>query len=56
MRYWSFFAAKIAVASVTLYGLLILLDLSLPHDAIAVPSKATPRYRRQPCPPPRYSM
>jgi hypothetical protein len=38
MRYWSFFAAKIAVASVTLYGLLILMDLYLPHDFIVVTS------------------
>jgi len=36
MRYWSFFAAKIAVASVALYGLLFLLDLYLPHGMVAV--------------------
>jgi hypothetical protein len=35
MRYWSFLAAKFAVASVTLYGLLMLLGLYLPHDSIA---------------------
>ncbi|MGP8246086.1 MAG: hypothetical protein ACLQVN_16400 [Bryobacteraceae bacterium] len=36
MRYWSFFAAKVAVASVTLYGLLLALDLYLPHDSLIV--------------------
>jgi len=38
MRYWSFLAAKIAVASVALYGLLILMDGYLPHGMVVKPA------------------
>src|SRR5208283_1003897 len=36
MRYWSYLAAKIAVASVTLYGLLYLLDIYFSYDTITL--------------------
>ena len=53
MRYWSFFAAKIAVASVALYGLLLVLDLYLRHDSFIVPAPvahATPPVPALPAP------
>jgi hypothetical protein len=43
MRYWAYFAAKIAVASLTLYGLLVLLDHYLINASNAETAATAPK-------------
>ena len=52
VRYWLYLAAKIAVASVALFGLLILMDRCLPTDAnLAAAAKTAKSHAARPAPP-----